>query len=110
MKNKCHSSIKSIPELFEILNACPGFQFADNVEELFSLACGSPENDFFKVKYDLPEKGEFTEATVARVRNGISVNYLESYMRRRDPDCLFIGDDGHTEKERYKDRFGKDFS
>ena len=75
MKKKYHETIKNIPQLAEMLDTCPDFIFADNIKELFSLACGSPDNDFFEVKYDIPEKGEFTEATVARVRNVIAVNY-----------------------------------
>ena len=110
MKEKYHESIKSIPELANILEKCPSFNFANNVQELFNLACGTPENNFFEVTYDLPEKGAFTEVTVARVRNGIAVNYTEAYMRRRDPDCLVVGDDGPTDKKTYKERFGKDFS
>jgi hypothetical protein len=30
-------------------------------------------------------------------------------MRRRDPDCMVIGDDQPTDKPTYHDRFGKDF-
>ncbi len=110
MEKQYHQAIKNIPELAEVLDRCPGFHFADSIEELFEYACGSPENDYFEVKYDIPGRGEFTEVTVARVRNGIAVNYTEPYMRRRDPDCLVVGDDEPTDKERYRERFGKDFS
>ncbi len=41
---------------------------------------------------------------------GISANYLEPYMRRRDPNCMLIADDQPTDKQRYEDRFGEDFS
>ena len=30
-------------------------------------------------------------------------------MRRRDPNCLFIGDDQPTDKETYEHRFGQSF-
>ena len=30
-------------------------------------------------------------------------------MRRRDPDCMVIGDDKATDKPKYIDRFGKKF-
>jgi hypothetical protein len=46
---------------------------------------------------------------VARVRNGIVANYTEAYMRRRDPDCMFIADDRPTGKPRFQERFGYDF-
>lgn len=45
----------------------------------------------------------------ARVRNGIVVNYPEPYMRRRDPDCLVIGDDLPTDKPTFCQRFGREF-
>lgn len=45
-----------------------------------------------------------------RVRNGISANYDDPYVRRRDPDCLVIGDDQPTDKPRFAERFGRPFS
>lgn len=56
----------------------------------------------------MPGKGRFVEATVARVRNDISANYTKPYMRRRDPDCMTIADDGPSDKPRHADRFKKD--
>jgi len=44
---------------------------------------------------------------VCRTKNGIAANYLDPYMRRRDPDCLVIGDKLPTDKPRYKERFGR---
>jgi len=110
MNEKVSELINNIPELVELLEKCPSYQFIDNTEQLFDSACGSKENDFYEVNYELPDGKIVTEATVARVRNGIAVNYNEAYMRRRDPDCLLVGDDRPTDKERYKERFGKDFS
>lgn len=66
------------------------------------------ERGYFTVGYDVD--GEFVpEARVCRVRNGISANYIEPYMRRRDPDCMVIADDLATDKQTYEHRFGKDF-
>jgi len=110
MKNKYYESIERIPELGEILKKCPSYSFANSLDELFTLACGNLENNFFEVKYNLPGKGEFTEVTVARVRNGVAINFTEPYMRRRDPDCLVVGDDGPTDKKTYQERFGKNFN
>ncbi|NOY57771.1 MAG: DUF4914 family protein [Calditrichaeota bacterium] len=110
MEKGKYSFVKKMRDLDELLERCPGFQFAENVDQLFELSCGSAENDSFKVKYDLPDNRTVTEAIVARVRNGIAVNYIEPYMRRRDPDCMLIGDDAPSDKPRFKDRFGKDFS
>jgi hypothetical protein len=83
------------------------------LEEL--LAASAPEDEldpagYFTVGYDVPGKGFVPEARVCRVRNGIAANYLEPYMRRRDPDCMLIGDQQETDKPRYCDRFEKPFS
>ena len=62
-----------------------------------------------EVAYDVPGKGRIVEAEVVRVRNGISANYPEAYMRRRDPDCMLIADDQPTDKPTYESRFGQPF-
>jgi len=97
-------------ELEQVLSASPRVHVAGNVEELFDLACGAADRDFMEVAYALPDGSRVVEATVARLRNGIAVNYVEPYMRRRDPDCMFIGDDKPTDKTRFHDRFGAPFS
>lgn len=63
---------------------------------------------YFTVGYDV--NGEMVpEARVCRVKNGICANYLDPYMRRRDPNCMVIADDRATDKQTYRDRFGEDF-
>lgn len=96
-------------ELEDILTACPGYTIADNVTELVALACCDQVNGWHEVAYDIPGKGRIVEAQVCRVKNGIAANYMEAYMRRRDPDCMVIGDDRPTNKATYKERFGQDF-
>lgn len=98
------------PAATEILAQSPGVIAAGSTEELLDLSCGGRNNSLYEVAYDIPGKSRVVEATVTRVRNGISVNYTEPYMRRRDPDCLVVGDDLPTDKERFCDRFGMDFS
>ncbi|MBP6285261.1 MAG: DUF4914 family protein, partial [Paludibacteraceae bacterium] len=68
------------------------------------------DNLEFEVKYDIPGQGEFTEAIVHRVTNGISANYTEAYMRRRDPDTMAIGDKLPTDKTRFIDKYGYEFN
>ncbi len=97
-------------EARDILAQCPEVIVASTVSELVDLACGGADSNLYEVAYDVPGKGRFVEATVARVRNGVSVNYTEPHMRRRDPDCLVVGDDQPTDKETYRQRFGQDFS
>ena len=98
------------PEAEAILNEAPSVQFAGSVDELVELAV--PETDdrgYYHVSYDIPGQGEISEAWVCRVRNGVAANYTEPYMRRRDPDCMVIGDNKPTNKTRYETRFGQPF-
>jgi hypothetical protein len=97
-------------EMAEVLTECPKYIVASSVAELVELACRDAVNGWHEVAYDIPGKGRVVEARVCRVRNGIAVNYTEPYMRRRDPDCLVIGDDLPTDKPRFKDRFGRSFT
>ncbi len=92
-----------------VLEAALSLRLVESTEELLSLATGNPSAESMEVSYRLPDGTEMVEAEVARVRNGISVNYTDPYMRRRDPDCLFIGDSGPTDKPRYAERFGQEF-
>lgn len=97
-------------EAADILSACPGVTVASSISELVDLACGGHGSNHFEVAYDIPDQGEVVEAIVARVRNGVSVNYPEPYMRRRDPDCLVVADDNPTDKPTFRERYGQDFS
>jgi hypothetical protein len=83
--------------------------WAGSTEELIDLASGGEGSDCSEVRYDVPGKGSVLEAVVVRVRNGITANYPEPYMRRRDPDCMFIADDQPTDKPRFKERFDREF-
>lgn len=83
----------------------------DSRGELLKLALGNDEEcNVFEVAYDIPGNGRVVEATVARCKNGAAVNYTDIYMRRRDPDCMVVADKGETDKPRYRDRYGEDFS
>ncbi|MGZ4411958.1 MAG: DUF4914 family protein [Gaiellaceae bacterium] len=96
-------------EIADVLGAAPRVCWVDDVEQLFDLACSPLPRDEHEVRYSLPEGGSVVEASVARVRNGIVVNYPEPYMRRREPDSMVIVDDGPTDKPRFRTRFGYDF-
>lgn len=101
----------SLPaELLELLSSCKSYTVFDTVEQLAVAALGGTENNTFEVKYDIQGKGEYTEAVVHRVNNGISANYTDPYLRRRDPETMVIADNLPTDKETFKSRFGHDFS
>jgi hypothetical protein len=76
--------------------------------ELYQLALGPEGGPRFSVDYAVGDR-TVTEATVVRCKNGIAVNYPEDYMRRRDPDCMRIGDDLPTDKPRFRDVYGSEF-
>lgn len=97
-------------ETASMLDAAPAVTVAQSAEELVELAVRDAVNGIHEVAYDIPGKGRVVEATVCRVKNGISANYMEPYMRRRDPDCMVIGDNRRTDKPTYMERFGQDFS
>lgn len=90
-----------------ILRACPKFELPASLTALADRATGPAGAG--AVVFDVPGKGPVHEADVCKTRNGIVVNYPDPYMRRRDPDCMVIGDDLPTNKPRYIDRFGGPF-
>jgi hypothetical protein len=98
------------PQVAEILAACPELTITGHIEELIDMACGGPGSGSFEVAYEIEDKGKVVEATVARVRNGVCVNYADPYMRRRDPDCLVIADNQPTDKPSFQERYGQDFA
>lgn len=97
------------PDAVAILESCPSLTIASTTSELIAMACGSPDKSYFEVAYDVKGRGRVVEATVSRVRNGIAANYVEPYMRRRDPDCMVVADDLPTDKPTYKERYKQDF-
>ncbi len=90
-----------------IVEAAPSVLVPETRQELLELAMGGEEEEFL-VKYDTDGE-EFIDATVVKCKNGVSINYPESYMRRRDPNCASIGDDKPTDKPRFKEKYGYDF-
>ncbi len=95
--------------VLEILADSKGVIIPKTREELLTLAMGNTDDQLFNVEYDIEGKGTVLEATVTKCKNGVAVNYVEDYMRRRDPNCVFIGDDKDTDKPRYKDVYNSDF-
>lgn len=94
--------------IVDLLKNCKGFTVYNTTEELtYAATNGALE---YEVKYDIPGKGEVTEAIVQRVKNGISANYTEAYMRRRDPNTMAIADDLPTDKKTFREKYGYDFS
>lgn len=106
--SKLNEKITLPEEVREMISRAKSIAVASKIEELEALTCGGAENDSQTVSYELPDGTIFDEVDVMRVKNGISANYRESYMRRRDPDCMLVADEKPSDKMRFKDRF--DFS
>jgi hypothetical protein len=98
------------PDAADLLSTCTNLTIVNSVTELLDLACGGPDQNYFEVAYEVEGRGLVTEATVARVRNGLAANYVEPYMRRRDPNCMVIADNLPTNKPTFAERFGYDFA
>ncbi|NCA81408.1 MAG: DUF4914 family protein [Opitutae bacterium] len=98
------------PDLAEVLRGCPEWIVAGSPAQLVELSLRDAVNGVHTVAYDVPGRGLVPEVEVCAGRNGISANYVESYMRRRDPDCMTIADDLPTDKPRFQDQFGYPFS
>lgn len=97
-------------ELTELWNGAASAVLISANTDLLEVVKREMTDGMAEVAYDVPGKGSVVECTVAAVKNGLAVNYIEPYMRRRDPDCMYIGDELPSDKPRYKERFGEDFS
>ena len=107
--NKPVFNFKLPSKLEELINEAPSMTVAKNIDDLVNLSVDGEEGMSKEVYYDLPNGERKQEAIVHRVKNGIAANYLEAYMRRRDPKCMVIADDFPTDKTKWEDRFDYDF-
>jgi len=99
-----------LPSKFqELIDEAPNVTVAKNVNDLVNLSVGGEDGMSHEVFYDLPGGERKKEAIVHRVKNGIAANYVEPYMRRRDPKCMVIADEFPTDKSKFEDRFDYDF-
>ena len=97
-------------DLREALVKCQSIAYLENQEELDELVFGPTHTSQYDVVYTIAGRGRVKEAEVIRCKNGALVNFMEDYMRRRDPNSMVISDDRPTDKPRFADRFGYEFS
>ncbi len=95
----------SIASIFE----GPNIIIPNSRQELLDLVFFGTNTGNAEVSYEVPGNGNVVEAQLVRCKNGVSVNYPDVYMRRRDPECMVVADEGDTDKIRYRDRYGEDF-
>ena len=100
-----------LPEdVTEALKKARFIAYPETKEQLLDMCYGPTNSARYDVTYPIAGRGTVKEAEVIRCKNGPVVNFMEDYMRRRDPDCMRIGDDLPTDKPRFKDKYGYDFS
>ncbi len=100
----------SLPrELEEVLYNSPSVIIPESKEVLYDLIFGNEHASRADVLYEIDGK-TVKEADVVRCTNGVAVNFTEDYMRRRDPDCMRIADELPTDKPRFRDVYGYEFS
>lgn len=109
MKAELKDKLILTPEVENIL-ASKTLIFPETRKELQELSMCGTDEDTYVVEYDVKDHGKIVEATVTKCKNGLSVNYTDIYMRRRDPDCLVVADNHDTDKARYFERYGEDFT
>jgi hypothetical protein len=96
-------------DIVDLLTNCKSLTVFNTTNDLADASTNGAHNKEFLVQYPVPGNGVVTEAVVHRVRNGISANYFEPYMRRRDPNTMLIADDQPTDKPLFKDKMGYGF-
>ena len=100
-----------IPEdLRQALSKCRSIAYIETQEELDELVFGPTHTSRYDVVYNIVGRGAMKEAEVVRCKNGAVVNFMEDYMRRRDPNSMVIADDQPTDKPRFQERFGYPFA
>ena len=115
-------SLKLPHDLADLLGRAKAIHVAEKREDLLDWALGrevgetdwseSSRDDLgtYTVSFDVAGKGKVVEANVVKARNGVSVNYPDVAMRRRDPDAMVIADADPTDKPTFQSRFGKPFT
>ena len=80
-----------LPEdLHAALLKCRSIAYIETQEELDELVFGPTHSSRYDVVYNIVGNGSVKEAEVIRCKNGASVNFMEDYMRRRDPNSMVI--------------------
>lgn len=97
------------PDVSELLNRCASLCFPGTKDELTELCYGPNHSWRYDVAYNVEGRGLVKEAEVIRCKNGPCVNFMEDYMRRREPDSMRLGDELPGDKPRFKEVYGYDF-
>ena len=97
------------PDIRSLLCRCSALCFPETKDELTELCYGPNHSWRYDVSYSVEGRGIVKEAEVVRCKNGPCVNFMEDYMRRRDPDSMRLGDELPGDKPRFREVYGYDF-
>ena len=61
------------PEIEDVIEECKGIFIPTTKSELYEMVFGTGRSGKYDVVYDVPGKGEITEATVVRAKNGVCI-------------------------------------
>lgn len=115
-------SLKLPQDLVDLLGRAKSIHVAEKREDILDWALGretgttdwstASREDMgtYTVSFDVAGKGSIVEAEVVKARNGMSVNFPDLAMRRRDPNAMVIADTEPTDKPTFDARFGKHFT
>ncbi len=110
MKTNDLKNVKLPDYISELIEKAPKTTWGHSIYDLYELSMGDGKETVWNVSYTLPGDKVVTEAQVVKTKNGISANYLEPYMRRRDPNCMVVADDKPSDKDKFNERFGYSFN
>ncbi len=102
--------IRFTKDIEDVLKNAPEVLVPQSRSKLLTMVFGDDTALQADVVFDVPGKGPYKEAYIARCKNGVAVNFCDTYMRRRDPNAMVIADELPTDKKTYKERFNADFS
>lgn len=97
-------------ELKTCLSGCKSVLFPKTREELINLSMGGVDVKQAEIGFDVDNIGYVPEVDIVRAKNGITINYKDSYMRRRDPDCMLVNNVDKSDKKSFSEAQGYDFS
>jgi len=96
-------------EISQVIDNCKSVTIPRSREEIIAMTLYPPGANTIDVHIEVEGK-LIDEISIVRCKNGVAINYAEDYMRRRDPDCLIIADELPTDKPRFTEEYGEDFS
>ena len=89
-------------EVADLVSRAPSVAVPDSLKDLEDLAVrDADEAGWHQVAYEVPGKGRGVGGDRLPGRTA-SRELPEPYMRRRDPDCMVIGDERPTDKPTYR--------